>query len=1183
MCKILLARRAQVVPASQLSELLWPGEDPQAGRSRLHVRISQLRRTLGDGKSWVQTVDGGYLFNPDERCWLDTAAFEAAAARAVQLQEQGQQLAAIESYEQAHRLYRGDFLAEDLYLDWTFPQREAYRERYLVLLAELAECYAQQGRYRLAAARLQEALTRDPLRESIYVRLMLYHYYAGERTQALRVFERCRQLLADELQVAPLDSTSQLVEQIRDGSLWSSAQSPHYPPPIYEGRLFEVPYSLSETPLVGREREYAWLVKQWQDEHRRLILVGGEAGVGKSRLAEAFAGYIHSQGWQVLLARLAPGEGAPLALLAAALQPLLAPANLSRLSPLALASLAVLFPEIKDTVGDLPALPALPAQVARRRMYQAVEALASACPLQRTLLLVDDAQRLGSAAVEVLARLNGSLKMLLVYRSEETPPDHPVRKDLQGALPADRAAGLEIEALTSGSVQQLIRQLAGSDLPELAAEIYERTQGNPLFIVALLQHLFETGQLYVEADGGWSLTVEPAVTLPPTVQEAVEARLARLNAPQRRVFDLAAVLGGEFDFDLLQQASQQPEEELLALLDELIDLALINEPRRLGHREFAVVHDRYCEVACATLPGVRRRQLHQQAARAIEQLYASALEAFYPALADHFGQAEIFESENHYARLAGEQAAARFDNTKALHYLERSLALTGLEEHAARAQMLLVREGVFDLQGDRARQQADLEALADLSPHLEAGLQAKIALRQAAYAWIVGDDAAASARLAEAIPRAHDCQAVEIEAAGLLLRGRGGQDQAQAQQDLERALLLAQQHNLRAMEGDILRCLGNSHFWQNNFPASEKYFERALAVHREVGDVRGEQSVLNNLAFLYQLLGEYQAASEFYRQALEISRQIGDRLAEGVLLSNLGDQALQLGDYGPAAQWLEQALEIREQIENEEGAAVVLQRLGDLYRQQGQYDRAQACYQRARAISARIKNPGIEGESLERLGRLQCEMGDYEQAQADFEQAGRLLPDPDKPGSIRLLSSWSWLHCLRGDPAAALEAGQLALTRSEKLPQIQAAALTHVGRALAELGELQAAREHYTRALDIRERLQQPHLAVEPRSGLAELALQQGDLQQAGAQIEPILDILQVGPLAGPEEAPQIYLTCYEVLTACQDARASQVIEAAYAYLQQRGRSLCAPAARQRYLEKPGANREIFRRFRNPQ
>ncbi len=344
-CKILLARQDQVVSSDQFIDILWPEESVEIARRRLHVRISQLRTALGNKKPLVQTVDGGYIFTPDADCWLDINEFQTAITQGQRFFENGQSLEAINYFEQARKLYRGEFLAEDLYLDWTLPLREFYRERFLSLLIELSECYAQQGRYRLAIARCREALTLDPFREIIYKHLMLYHYYAGERTQSLQAYERCCKILSEELDVEAVASTHRLADQIRAGTLWANADAPRYPPPMYEGKLFDVPFSLSETPFVGRDREYAWLVEHWKNLDTRIILLEGFAGIGKTRLAETFTGYIAANGAQVLRARIAPGEHSPYAPLISALQPLLQPKNLNKLSPTRLSALSVLFPE----------------------------------------------------------------------------------------------------------------------------------------------------------------------------------------------------------------------------------------------------------------------------------------------------------------------------------------------------------------------------------------------------------------------------------------------------------------------------------------------------------------------------------------------------------------------------------------------------------------------------------------------------------------------------------------------------------------------------------------------------------------------------------------------------------------------------------------------------------------------
>jgi DNA-binding SARP family transcriptional activator len=328
--KILLVRRGRVVTADQLIEQLWPDEDPETARRHLHVRVSQLRRILDPDRCSpvVLTVGDGYTLDPSS-CQVDAAEFEALAEQARGAMEDGRWAPAIEAYEAAHALYRGDLLEEDLYQDWVYGERERLRERHLMVLTELAECYAQQGRYRRAIACCHQVLAADRCREAAYARLMLYHYYAGEQAQALRSYERCRHVLAAELGVEPLPATADLAEKIRAGTLWSHEGAPRYPPPAYEGRLFEVPYSLGHAPLVGRQREYAWLIERWRAMGGGALLLEGEAGVGKTRLADEFLGYATRTGATALRLRAASGRDLPYASITHALRRLPEPAGVA--------------------------------------------------------------------------------------------------------------------------------------------------------------------------------------------------------------------------------------------------------------------------------------------------------------------------------------------------------------------------------------------------------------------------------------------------------------------------------------------------------------------------------------------------------------------------------------------------------------------------------------------------------------------------------------------------------------------------------------------------------------------------------------------------------------------------------------------------------------------------------------
>ncbi len=279
---------------------------------------------------------------------------------------------------------------------------------------------------------------------------------------------------------------------------------------------------------------------------------------------------------------------------------------------------------------------------------------------------MDDAQRLSSAAVDLLTQLSKTFRVLLSYRSEDTPPEHPIRTTFG-------PAGLVLHPLSLASIQALVTQLSGRPHPALAEQIHALSDGVPLFVVALLQHMFETGYLFVNSSGEWEATSTDDPALPVTLRATIEARLNHLNPAQRRIFDFASVIDGEFNFELLKSVTQQSEENLLTTVDIFLDAGLLVEPRSLDKPDFMISHDYYAEIAYETIPAVRRRAMHLQVARVMESLYTEQLDGHASTLADHYHRAGKTEQTIQYATLASEQALQRFASIEALHYIEIAL------------------------------------------------------------------------------------------------------------------------------------------------------------------------------------------------------------------------------------------------------------------------------------------------------------------------------------------------------------------------------------------------------------------------------------------------------------------------------------------------------------------------------
>ena len=217
--KYLVANLGHPVHRETLIEYLWPDVDESHGRERLKVTVYFLRRQLraaGLPDDVVQTVGKTYVLN-DETVWVDAAAFQRLVAEGATLQRRQRWDEALDRYEEAQHLYRGDYLEEDIYVDWCAAERERLREIYLEALAGMVDCHAERGHYAEAVQVCRTALVRDPCRESFHRALMEHLVHLGRADWAVAQYQSCRRILARELGVEPMPETRRLHRQILEG------------------------------------------------------------------------------------------------------------------------------------------------------------------------------------------------------------------------------------------------------------------------------------------------------------------------------------------------------------------------------------------------------------------------------------------------------------------------------------------------------------------------------------------------------------------------------------------------------------------------------------------------------------------------------------------------------------------------------------------------------------------------------------------------------------------------------------------------------------------------------------------------------------------------------------------------------------------------------------------------------
>jgi predicted ATPase/class 3 adenylate cyclase len=926
-----------------------------------------------------------------------------------------------------------------------------------------------------------------------------------------------------------------------------------------------------------------------------LITISGEAGIGKSRLVEelirlarerGFTGLIGAgqsieqatpyRAWRDLLSSFFDldevGDSGERRARVRQVGQELIPKLLARL-PLLNDILGLGFPET-------PLTSALDAALRQESLTGLVVALLREWSRERPLIMIlEDAHWLDSLSWQLTLQVVRALlvergPLLLVVASRELDEQSlgaQVVSTLSSLATTTTIQLVSMEPNETVALATLRLGLPAGSLPDqVAALVGERAGGNPFFAEELAYTLRDRGLIRIEAgiepdypsaEPGQAaycvVTAEMAAiqaVLPDTLQGLILSRIDRLPADQQFMLKIAAVIGRRFGYpplrDTLLRFSPATDDALTASLAALTrhDLTTLeaSEPELTYLFKHIVTH----EVAYETLLFAQRQQVHKMVAewylaRGKAEQGSNAnlarLEAqadspgipFLPLLVYHFHQAEEWDQERRFARLAGEDAARKHANAEALHYLSRALELTPATDQIGRFDLLLARENVYDLLGKRDDQARGLDQLRDESAALDTGRQAAVALRQANLAYQTGDYPAAVSAANQAVALASAADQAAAEAKGYLQWGMALWQQAnypEAQARNEQALEIARQARMVQIEADCVRQAGIIFDAQGDYPRARAALEAALKLHQAAEDQRGEAKALNSLGVVAFNQEDYAAASHFYLESLQLKQARGDRYGQGITLQNLGIVADVQGQFIQARTYFEETLTICREIGDREG----------------------------------------EASALDGLGTAALRLGDYPTALAATSQVIEISRQiGDRVNECAGLTSLSAIHHGRGDNNTAFPLALQArdLAREVGVPYHEAGILVQLGYILFALGRSLEAVKAFRSAIELYEQLGKDRFALEPLSGLAQAALAAGNTDEARATVDRAATAL-LSDSAKDTGAPlRAFLSGYRVLRALADGRAQVVFERGYALLQARASQISDEDHRRQFLE----------------
>ena len=790
---------------------------------------------------------------------------------------------------------------------------------------------------------------------------------------------------------------------------------------------------LQAARFVGREREMGQLLAA-QDEMIRgqgsAWLIGGESGVGKSRLINELRTRALVAGALVLRGGAVSEAGAPFQVWREPLRRLCLSTELNDSDA---GVLKPIVPDIDDLIGrPVPPAPELDPEQSRRRLFAVIASLfhRQDGPI---MLVLEDMHWSGDESNAALSHLCESVRRLPLliiasYRDDETP-------NLPESLPGMHV--LRLERLDPESIQALTESMLGeaARAPNVIGLLQRETEGNVFFLVEVVRALAEeAGQL--DRIGVMTL---PAHVFTGGVRRIVQRRLGRVPSWARPLLELAAVLGRELDTAVLSAAA--PDEDVPAWVSACAEAAVFD----VQDERWQFAHDKLREGVLEALAPALRPGLHERAARAIE-VVAERTHTLAPAqiaaLAYHWGMAGDVEREAHYTILAGEQADRVSAYQEAIAHFKRALALLPPDEGARRAALTEKLGRVY------ARLNRHDEALRLLNESLTlAGAAGDRAVAARALACL-GNVARARGMPADAIARYNDSLAAsrvigdrrtEAEALRGLAHVTASQGQyAEAVARFEEGLAVSREIDDQWGVAHALVDLGRLDSLQGDHARAADHMQEGLSIFRAIGDRRGMASALLNLGTTALYRGEPDEAVEHWQASLAISREIGDRWTAAATLNNLGYTALSRHDHRRAGVYLEEGLTLFREIGDRAAIAQTLINLGHVACALDQTPAARERYAEALGTAVELNAAPMILEILAGVACLRAQEGAAEPA---LELIGLALHHPGTNSDIKALAE-PLLATLRDRLPSEVVESALARGRASDLQTTAAEMLT---------------------------------------------------------------------------------------------------------------------------------------------
>jgi DNA-binding SARP family transcriptional activator len=934
----------------------WPDHERSTAQPILRTMIHDLRKALGEA---IEVEDQNIALAQDTS--IDVQDFSMS------LQSP---LVDRQKIAEALSLYRGDFLDSfslsdsPQFDDWVNFERERYRLMAMRGFAELSHRHEAKQNYSAALESARRALAFNPFQEDVQRDVMRLLYLNGDRAGVIQQYEALRKLMDEELGVPPMPETRALYD-----SMINDTFAPHITESPRQFSTTNLSVEKPVLPFLGRDAELKTLKGQLRAG--KLILLEGDPGIGKTRLAVELITSETRRKSALVLQGIAYEleQGLPYQPVVDAIRKWLVHPDSKALfaqldvEPVWRVEIARLLPEVLTQFADIPT-PTQPADEAR--LWEALIQFFRAMSLhQQVWLFLDDLHWADAATIAWLGYLirhipsSSSMKILATSRPLDRQTN--LMKLLQALKHEDRLVQIHLSVLPKSVMQKMASTLSEEHDEQLSRWLIQNAEGNPFFITELVRYAYGIGLL--KEDGTVDLELFSSTpTIPPTIQNLIESRLLHLTENARRILHIAAIIGREFDVDLVRQISAFSETETLDAIEELQTAHLINPLRA---NKFTFDHSLTMEVALNDMSEARRRSFHRHVAESLETIYQNNLDPVSGVIARHFTVGNVRDRAKAYWFRAGGFAANLAAWVEALAFYKQ--ALDPETSAIERAPIFLAMGAAHFHKGDFALASKDYRSAiewAQLSQSLSLVEDAYLGLSLSLYPQARFTEAIDVAkRLRESGPPELVLCAEFIWGASLGVESAHPVEAEYHLREAERILHERQgTFDSRVTTVQISYSLASVFGQQGRSREAVEQFLKVLdTMERGEGTLDTLRNIMlyNNLAYQLHLLGDA-SATTYIQKGIQLAQERGSLSHLPYLYSTSGEIALADEDLDTAEKYFRDGLRLAKQIPLRERIAGMTANLGLVAKARGKMDLAREQLQKALTLVEPLGNHHLE-------------------------------------------------------------------------------------------------------------------------------------------------------------------------------------------------------------------------------